>query len=469
MKSLIKTLGAAALGGVVALGSYTYFIQEEIKPTYVVEKPATEQFLPVSNTNYTGSTEIAGVDFTEAAQKTVNSVVHVINKTVTRAPQSMADMVYGRVPYREAIGTGSGVIISADGYIVTNNHVIDNAKEIQVTLNNKRTYVADLVGTEPSSDIALLKINTEEPLPYVVFANSDQVKIGEWALAVGNPFNLTSTVTAGIISAKGRDLDNTDRQMQSFIQTDAAVNPGNSGGALVNTNGELIGINTAIASRTGSYVGYSFAVPSNNARKIIEDLMEYGMVQKGMLGITGRDLNSAVAQELNISLTEGIFIADVVSGSGADKGNLRSGDIITKLDGIKIRTFADLSGYVATKNPGDVVLVEISRDNKRRELEVEITKNSTISIPEIEMEVRNLTLEDKKRYQINNGVKITAATGELIKYDKIMRDYVILKVNDISVNDVDELNKIIKNREPYETVMLLMKNSKGEVERLRLR
>jgi Do/DeqQ family serine protease len=468
MKSLFKTLGAAILGGALVLGSYTYFFEKDTS-TYITEKTESTPVLPVSNAPYTGTAAIAGIDFTEAAEKTVNSVVHVINKTITRAPQSMADMVYGRVPYREAIGTGSGVIITEDGYIVTNNHVIDNAKEIQVTLNNKKTYVAELIGTEPASDIALLKINADEPLPYMIFANSDQVKIGEWALAVGNPFNLTSTVTAGIISAKGRDLDTSDRQMQSFIQTDAAVNPGNSGGALVNTSGELIGINTAIASRTGSYVGYSFAVPSNNTRKIIEDLMEYGMVQKGMLGISGRDLNGGIAKELGVDLSEGIYIADVVSGSGADKGNLKRGDVITKIDGIKIRSFADLSGYVATKNPGDFVKLEISRKNKSKELSIEITKNSTISIPELEMEVRNLTPDDKKVYGIENGVKITGTTGDLIKYDQMMRDYVILKVNDIDVSDVDALNKIVKNKDPYETVMLLMKNSKGEVERLRLR
>jgi Do/DeqQ family serine protease len=468
MKSLFKTLGAAILGGVIVLGSYTYFIEEENTP-YTIERAESEPLLPVTAATYTGTPSIAGVDFTEAAQKTVNSVVHVINKTVTRAPQSMADMVYGRVPYREAIGTGSGVIITEDGYIVTNNHVIDNAKEIQVTLNNKKTYVAELIGTEPSSDIALLKINADEPLPYVVFANSDQVKIGEWALAVGNPFNLTSTVTAGIISAKGRDLDTSDRQMQSFIQTDAAVNPGNSGGALVNINGELIGINTAIASRTGSYVGYSFAVPSNNARKIIEDLMEYGMVQKGMLGISGRDLNGGVAKELGVRLSEGIYIAEVVSGSGADKGKLQTGDIITKIDGIKIRSFADLSGYVATKNPGDFVNVEISRDDRIKEMRVEITKNSTISIPDIEMEVRNLTPEDQKIYGVEKGVRITGTTGDLIKYNQVMRDYVILKINDIEVSNVDELNAALKERNPYEPTLLTMKNSKGELERLRLR
>ncbi|MGB5981725.1 MAG: trypsin-like peptidase domain-containing protein [Nonlabens sp.] len=472
MKSFLKTLGTAVLGGAIALGSYTYLDQDE-NSSYLIKKEIKTPELAVSNVNntanYDGVDNIAGVNFKEAAQKTVNSVVHVINKTVTRAPQSFQDRIYGRVPFREAIGTGSGVVITEDGYIVTNNHVIDNAKEIQVTLNNRKTYMAELVGTEPSSDIALLKIDTEDPLPYVVFADSDQVKVGEWVLAVGNPFNLKSTVTAGIISAKGRDLDRSDRKMQSFIQTDAAVNPGNSGGALVNTNGELIGINTAIASKTGSYVGYSFAVPSNNARKIIEDLMEFGRVQRGMLGISGRDLDGTLAEQYGVDQSEGIYIAEVVEGSGAEKGRLKSGDVITKIGGVKIRTFADLSGYVATKNPGDVVEVEVYRDGNRIERNIEITKNSTVVIPELEMQVRDLTKDDKRKFKVDNGVKITGTTGELMRYNERLQDYVIVEINDEAISSTDELKEILSNRNPYEGIMLVMKNSKGEMERLRFR
>ncbi len=313
MKSFIKTLGIAILGGAIVLGSYKFFFEENSQQFKYPETIQTKETTPVSSVNYLASSSIAGIDFTEAAEKTVHAVVHVKNKTIARVRQSWSDVRSGRVPYREAIGTGSGVIITEDGYIVTNNHVIENARELEVTLNNNKTYKATLIGTEPNSDIALLKIETDEILPYIIFGNSDQTKIGDWVLAVGNPFNLTSTVTAGIISAKGRDLDATDSNVQSFIQTDAAVNPGNSGGALVNINGELIGINTAIASKTGSYVGYSFAVPSNNARKIINDIMEFGFVQKGMLGIRGGDLNGNIAKELGINETEGIVVSEVVS------------------------------------------------------------------------------------------------------------------------------------------------------------
>lgn len=468
MKSFFKTLGAAVLGGAIAVGGYSY-ITENQENSYLIKEDNAQPELAVSQVSYDMPKSMENVDFRDAASKTVNSVVHVINKTVTRAPQSFADVMRGRVPYREAIGTGSGVIITEDGYIVTNNHVIENAREIQVTLNNRRTYEAELVGTEPSSDIALLKIDTENPLPYVVFADSDQVQIGEWALAVGNPFNLTSTVTAGIISAKGRDLDESDDVMQSFIQTDAAVNPGNSGGALVNMNGELIGINTAIASRTGSYVGYSFAVPSNNARKIIEDLMEYGMVQRGMLGISGRDLNGSLAEQLGVDRSEGIYVADVVPGSGAEKGKLRSGDIITNIGGIRIRTFADLTGYVATKNPGDIVDVTYYRDGDRKQTRVEITKNSTIQIPELNLEVRDLDVEEKRLFKVNEGVKITRALGEFAKYSSAMQDYVIVKVNDEKINSTSDLKKAIENRDPREGIMLVMKNSEGEFERILVR
>lgn len=241
------------------------------------------------------------VDFTESAEKTIHTVVHVKNvsrRTITN-PIMEFFYGYGGSQQQEQIGTGSGVIISEDGYIVTNNHVIKDATEIEITLNNRKSYKAKLIGTDSKMDIALLKINADEKLPYTAFANSDSVKVGEWVLAVGNPYNLTSTVTAGIVSAKARNLDTSG--IQSFIQTDAAVNPGNSGGALVNTRGELIGINTMISSPTGSYTGYSFAVPSNIARKIIEDIMEYGNVQRGILGVEGGELNSKSSKELEFS------------------------------------------------------------------------------------------------------------------------------------------------------------------------
>jgi len=465
MKSFIKTLGIAILGGAVVLGSYKFFFEEDLLQHTYSKQKHIEDTLPVSPVNYVTATSIAGVDFTQAAEKTVHAVVHVKNKTLARVPQSWSDLRSGRVPYREAIGSGSGVIITEDGYIVTNNHVIDKARDLEVTLNNNKTYKAQLIGTEPNSDIALLKIDTDEDLPYIVFGDSDQTKIGEWVLAVGNPFNLNSTVTAGIISAKGRDLDETDANVQSFIQTDAAVNPGNSGGALVNTNGELIGINTAIASKTGSYVGYSFAVPSNNARKIINDLMEFGFVQKGMLGISGGQLNGNIADELGIDESEGIFVSEVVENSGAAIAGLRSGDVITKIDDIQLQKFSDLTGYINSKNPGDVVVAKVLRNKNFIDVRIELTKNNTASIPSIGMNLRNLTDDDRKKFKVSDGVKIVATTGGLSRYD--MSNYIITKINDEEVKNIEDVQQILRSLPPSATILIQMKNSAGETERFR--
>ncbi|MGB3591014.1 MAG: trypsin-like peptidase domain-containing protein [Nonlabens sp.] len=475
MKGFLKTLGAAILGGAIVLGTVELISDHDDQ-----REPATTAAffneLPVHDTAAqqvnTGTSYAmmndAGIDFTEAAEKTVNSVVHVFNKTVTTGYRNRRDLYYGKKSQREAIGTGSGVIITPDGYIVTNNHVIDNATELRVTLNNRKEYKAELIGTEPGSDIALLKIETDEELPYVVFGDSDQTRLGEWVLAIGNPFNLTSTVTAGIISAKGRDLNEQDPVLQNFIQTDAAVNPGNSGGALVNTNGELIGINTAIASKTGSYVGYSFAVPSNNARKIIQDLMEYGSVQKGMLGIAGTPINGALANRDNLPVAEGILIGNIVPGSGADKAAARTGDIITYIDAIKVRSFADLSGYVGSKNPGDVVQIRVLRNGRELTLPVTITLNTTVTIPELDMQVRELNDAEKKLYKVSKGVKILRTVGELAAQQIDLSDYVITKINGEEVDNVDTLKSIMQDASRYRYQILEMKNSAGETERVRL-
>jgi Do/DeqQ family serine protease len=464
MKSILKTMGAAVLGGTIVLGSYKVFIEDQ--PESQINITASDSLLPATPVSYEGNTTIAGVDFTEAAEKTVHAVVHVKNLTVSRGNPSRRDLMYGRVPLRQAVGTGSGVIITKDGYIVTNNHVIDNSQALEVTLNDNRTYKATLIGTEPSSDIALIKIDADGDLPFVAFGDSDQLKIGEWVLAVGNPFNLTSTVTAGIISAKGRDLDVKDNTPQSFIQTDAAVNPGNSGGALVNTRGDLIGINTAIQSPTGSYTGYSFAVPSNNARKVIQDLMEYGFVQKGMLGISGGNINGRYATENGLSSSEGIYVSEVVQNSGADQAGIRKGDIITKIDGIRMKTFADLTGLVGSKNPGDQVNATILRAGKERSIAIAITKNSTVTIPALEMDIRDLNDSDKREFDLNAGVRIVGTKGNLARYD--MTGFVITKINDKGVRNIDDVRSLMQNVSANESVIVELKNIKGEVERLRL-
>jgi Do/DeqQ family serine protease len=360
---------------------------------------------------------------------------------------------------QEQIGTGSGVIISEDGYIVTNNHVIKDATDLEITLNNKKVYKAKLIGTDSKMDIALLKIDADEKLPYSTFADSDQVKVGEWVLAVGNPYNLTSTVTAGIVSAKARNLDT--KGIQSFIQTDAAVNPGNSGGALVNTRGELIGINTMISSQTGSYVGYSFAVPSNITRKIIEDIMEFGNVQRGILGVEGGELTGNAFKELGIKDTEGFYIKKVNKNSGAEKAGLKEGDIIKKLDNQKISSFAELSGYINTKRPNDKIVVTYVRDEETKTVPVTLVKNDIISTEFKGLELENITASDKKNFRIEFGVKIKEVTNERLKqYEDELNGSIILNIDGENATDVETVSRLLndKNENSGTSVQILTKN-----------
>ena len=316
-------------------------------------------------------------DLTFAASKSIDAVVHVKNTSIVEDSDSWALQFFYGDDSRKKVGTGSGVIISPDGYIVTNYHVIENSSEVIVRTNDNKEYEAVIIGFDEIYDIAVLKIDSEKSLDYMFFGDSDSTLIGEWVLAVGNPYNLNSTVTAGIISSKSRDLNEYDQKNQSFIQTDAAVNFGNSGGALVNIEGELIGINTLIQSMTGGYVGYSFAVPSNTVRKIFEDLLEYGDVQKGLLGVRGVALNSPYSRQLNISETEGFYIDEIEVGFGADSAGLKRGDIIKSIDGFKINRFSDLSGYLSSKRPGDKVEVKYVRDNKSKTTIVVLKKSSS--------------------------------------------------------------------------------------------
>jgi S1-C subfamily serine protease len=343
--------------------------------------------------------------------------------------------------------------------------VVKDASEIEITLNNKKSYKAKLIGTDSKMDIALLKINAEEKLPYTAFANSDSVKIGEWVLAVGNPYNLTSTVTAGIVSAKARNLDTSG--IQSFIQTDAAVNPGNSGGALVNTRGELIGINTMISSPTGSYTGYSFAVPSNIARKIIEDIMEYGNVQRGILGVEGGELNSKSSKELGISQTEGFYVSKVTKRSGAEKAGLQKGDIIIKLDNQSVSTFADLSGYINTKRPNDKVAVTIIREGKNKVVPVILSKNEFFNTEFKGMELENIDATDKKRFRLNYGIKIKAITNENLKqYETEILGNIILSIDNVKATDIETVSKLLNNKEENQSIRIEMINKNGEIFRI---
>ncbi len=360
------------------------------------------------------------------------------------------------------VGTGSGVIITEDGYIVTNNHVVENASELEVTLNNNKTYKARLVGTDSKMDIALLKVDTKDKLPYATFGNSDDMKVGEWVLAVGNPYNLTSTVTAGIVSAKARNLSNDG--LQSFIQTDAAVNPGNSGGALVNTRGELIGINTMITSMTGSYVGYSFAVPSNITRKIIEDIMEYGNVQRGVLGVQGGELNSTVAKDVGVTETQGFYVNEVTDNSGAKKAGIQKGDVIVKIDDRPINGFADLNAAIVTKRPNDVVKVTVHRDGDVLTLPVKLSKNEINSYTYSGLELEDLTDADKKQFKINYGVRIKEITDEdYMPYYDDLKDGIILTIGNVKATDIKTVSKVLSQKGANEKVRVQMLTKNGEL------
>jgi len=420
MKRFLSLLAVAILAGVLTLGAYKAFLEPEPEKIVITQSEPKTSAIPtaytVANTKLNAAAEV-GADFTIAAEKTVNAVVHVKQYGVTRAPRNLMEFFRnGGEEERRIQGAGSGVIITEDGYIVTNNHVIDGAKDLEVTLNNNKSYKATVVGTSPQSDIALIKIDPEKKLSYIPFGNSNNAKIGEWVLAVGNPFNLTSTVTAGIISAKSRDLNELDRNFQSFIQTDAAINPGNSGGALVNTRGELIGINTAITSQTGSYVGYAFAVPSNNAKKIVEDILEFGDVQKAIIGINAAPFTEDYKEKYKITESQGVIIAGIEEDSGAAKAGLQAGDLIKEIDGLRIRKFSDLTGYVSSKSPNDVINVKIVRDNNELIKPVRLTKYviQQYILQDVGVEVANPTKEYLKTFNTDHGVVISKALSARI-------------------------------------------------------
>ena len=401
-------------------------------------------------------------DFVGAAEKTIDAVVHVKNTTNYSGPVTIQDLFFNRRPPQSQVGTGSGVIISPDGYIITNNHVIERASDIEITLNNNKSYKAELIGTDKETDIALLKIETDSALPYTTFGDSDDAKIGEWVLAVGNPFNRTSTVTAGIISAKSRDLSG--EQNQSFIQTDAAVNPGNSGGALVNLNGDLIGINTAIFGNN-SFIGYSFAVPSNIARKVVEDIMEFGDVKNGILGVRGTELNSAISQNIDINETEGFYVDAVEEGSGADKAGLKKGDIIQKIDNIKITKFTDMKGYLKTKRPNDIVNVYLLRDEKQKQVKVKLSTAEIFTVNFMDMELKNISSAMKSKLDIENGVLIKSINNKNLKNTGISKGYLILSINDRTINSIEDINAL---KQSYNSSVYSIKfmSPNGQVERI---
>ena len=462
MKRIASLLLVSVFAGAITLGAYKVFFEKE-NFTIITQDNGNE----LVNTSYNPTSALGSgineVDFTMAAENTINAVVHVKNITISKGPTSIFDFFYGSGGASTAIpqiGTGSGVIISSDGYIVTNNHVISRANQLQVTLNNNKTYTAELIGTDPNSDIALIKIDANEKLPYLAFADSDQAKIGEWVLAVGNPFNLTSTVTAGIVSAKARNLG----KNQSFIQTDAAVNPGNSGGALVNTNGDLVGINTAITSQTGSYVGYSFAVPSNIAKKVVQDILEYGNVQKGFMGISPAPVNTRDAIEKGINNIDGVYIEKIEAESAAEEAGIKIGDIIKKVDAIDVHKYPDLTGYLSTKRPGDTLQFKINRNDELLEVPLVLKERQQLVVPEMGLEVKNLTESDKKVYKTQTGVKIIGVPERYRGYG--LSEKVIVKIDEVEIGNIDDAYNAFGAISKYGKTVITMIGSNGERDRL---
>ncbi len=454
MKKLISFFFVALIASTISLLGYVSFFE---KPTDSSISDIQDSLAKTVQTRYTSPAIVAAetTDFVAAAERSLNAVVHVKNTSVSTSRDPFADFFYGsgRGRGRQQVGTGSGVLISTDGYIITNNHVIDNADEIEITLNNKKNYKATLVGTDATNDIALLKIEgtTFESIP---FGNSDNVRVGEWVLAVGNPYNLTSTVTAGIVSAKGRDLKG-NANIESFIQTDAAVNPGNSGGALVNTQGELIGINTAISSQTGSFVGYSFAVPSNIARKVVEDLMEFGDVQKALIGIRYDPRNDDL---------EGVRILEVTAGGGAAKAGLQKEDVIVKIGNVKITQFSDLKGQLSAKRPGDAVQVTILRDSSLLTKTVVLTENKTLQVNALGFSVELLSTKELTAMDLDYGVKITNIQNSELSELGVEEGNVLLEVNGQKVKSVSQVDTLLKDQAKYGFLKLSILNKNGERE-----
>lgn len=442
MREILKITLFSILGGTLSLVGYKTFIEKEHKQEVRTITPTTSYSIPVTNNSNNINALAENTDFTIAAEKTIHAVVHVTNTTNYIQPRSVFEYYNNQGEQLQKGSTGSGVVISEDGYIVTNNHVIDNADELTVTLNNQKSYKARVIGFDKKSDIALLKIDTKEKLSYIPFGDSDDIKIGEWVLAVGNPYNLNSTVTAGIISAKSRDLDG-DNNIQSFLQTDAVVNPGNSGGALVNTRGELIGINTAISSKTGSYIGYSFAVPSNTTNKIVQDILEYGNVQQAILGVTGFGLNNNQANRLDLKDTQGYYISQIEPNSGAEKAGLLAGDIIKNIDQKKITKSSDLTGYLSTKRPENTINITVSRNGELKIIPVKLSDKSFLTQKAFDLELKNLSSNEIDDLDIKSGVKVVTINNDfLAKKLGLKKGCIIIKINEKDIESIEDLNKL---------------------------
>ena len=467
----MRTLGFFGL--VVAVSLATNLATNLLKNKSNDEIGVKQNQIPAAYTKFSGASSAMETDFTVAAELSVHAVVHVMTKTPMKVQQfggypndPIFEYFFGRpqqnqpkeAPMQE--GVGSGVIISDDGYIVTNNHVVDGSSDIEVTLNDKRTFKAKLIGKDPNTDIALIKIDAKD-LPVIVFGNSDSLKVGQWVLAVGNPFNLTSTVTAGIVSAKARDINIIDSQMkiESFIQTDAAVNPGNSGGALVNTRGELVGINTAIASQTGSYSGYSFAIPVSIVQKVVADLRKYGVAQRAVLGVEISDINSQLAKDKKLKTLEGAYVGKVNEESAAKKAGIKAGDIINNVNGVQVNSATELQEQIGRYRPGDKITITVVRNDSEEKLNVELKNrqgNYSVVSSENNVDILGATykeISDKTRQQfgLDFGLEIKTISKGKFADSGIKPGYIILKINNQAIRSVDDIksayDSVINNGE----------------------
>ena len=492
MKQFSSLVLAAILGS-----SITYFAFQWYGVSPANVKIEHVQGAPIQNVGFTTNEkgEVVPLDFTGTAEKVTKAVVHI--RSASSAPrvtqrENSTDpwqFFFGpqgpQVPQQrgQATSTGSGVIINADGYIVTNNHVVNDADEVEVTLSDNRTLKAEVVGTDADTDLAVIKIK-EKNLSFLSFVNSDDAKVGEWVLAVGNPFNLNSTVTAGIISAKGRNINvigsNKPQQfgqdgqpmgstaIESFIQTDAAINPGNSGGALVNLSGGLLGINTAIASQTGTYMGYGFAVPANLVSKIVEDILAYGTVQRGWLGIQVSAVTGEMAKQMDLAVNEGAYVnsfGDFEDKSAAKAGGIEKGDVIVKLDQTVIKSNTALIEYIGMKRPGDKVVVTVNRDGKEKVFTVTLkNREGTVgtvkreekeAVATLGIELEDLDAKTLKRLELDNGVKVKSlGNGKLGRYTDMEEGFIITRVDDTEVKTAKQVNEILKKKKPGDLITL---------------
>lgn len=451
MKRYILSFASAVVGASIALLAY-----DKINHRNSISNDLTNP-LPITRTANISSESLP--DLTNAAERSVHGVVHVKTKIAGQyySQNSMFDFFFGNGGQQfqqqpQIMPVGSGVCISSDGYIVTNNHVVNNSDYVEIVLDDKRTFQAKIIGKDPTTDIALLKIDADN-LPFIPYGNSDNLKIGEWVMAVGNPFNLTSTVTAGIVSAKARNINiSSNYSIESFIQTDAAVNPGNSGGALVNTNGDLVGINTAIASQTGSYVGYSFAVPVNIVKKVVADLLEFGEVQRAYLGVNISSVDQQMAAQKGINETQGVYIEDVYeNGSAKDAGALK-GDVIVGVNEFVVKDIPQLQEQLTKFRPGDKVKLQIMRGDKKLELATVLKnrENGTAFVKSSDVTVlgakfQQLTGEDKQMLRLQNGIKISDLGNGKLKAVGLRTGFIITSINHQPINTVeDALNVLSK-------------------------